>query len=228
MTMTDNKKKQQKGQKRKRGDSYKSAYAGISFETRESSGRPGSPHRFFNSSYQACISPEIGSNDKPVGESESQSLTNETKTSASPLAQVIHHHSNGLCIITAGETIPSSIKSIQFLVSESPQCSAAEKRKRQAKMLKGSNVQGVVSPSTVIAKLELESGESVPIYACVWGAVLELNRELTPQVLAQDPLLDGHLAIILPSGTFPPRKEAQHENEQDQEATQPAKEAKIE
>jgi glycine cleavage system H lipoate-binding protein len=80
----------------------------------------------------------------------------------------------------------------------------------------------------VIARLELESGESVPVYACVFGAVLELNRGLTPQVLAQDPLLDGHLAIILPSGTFPPRKESQHEKEEDQEATQPAKEAKIE
>jgi hypothetical protein len=56
-------------------------------------------------------------------------------------------------------------------------------------MLKGSNVQGVVSPSTVIAKLEMKSDESVPVYACVWGAVLELNHDLTPQVLAQDPLL---------------------------------------
>ena len=44
----------------------------------------------------------------------------------------------------------------------------------------------------------------INLYACVWGSILELNRSISPNVLANDPLLDGYLAIILPTGSFPP------------------------
>jgi hypothetical protein len=100
-------------------------------------------------------------------------------------------------------------------VKEGPACSAAEKRKRQSKMLQGKTVDHAVTPSTVIAELVLaEKGQQgpskthptvvVPLRSCVWGTIVELNDRLTPQVLLDDPLLDGFVAIILPSGRFPP------------------------
>ena len=98
-------------------------------------------------------------------------------------------------------------------------------------MMKGGTVDDVVHPSTVIAELILEENNNndnnndynkdnntkeiqeketiiIPLYACVWGTIMELNNrnELTPKVLLDDPLLDGHIAIILPSGTFPPER----------------------
>lgn len=92
-----------------------------------------------------------------------------------------------------------------MVAKEAAACSAAEKRKRQAKMLKGGKVDDAVTPRTIIAKLKLESGETLPLYACVWGTILEVNTALTVDILFDDPLLDGYLAVILPSGNFPPR-----------------------
>jgi hypothetical protein len=195
---------QKRGRNRKRpfGESSKIAYSSISFEARESTGRPRSPHRFFSSSHTATVS-----KDTEKGVPEDTQKDQNAATSAFNINQVVHHHVNGLCIVTAGEKLPPSIKSIQFVAREAPACSNGEKRKRQAKMLKGGNVEHSVTPSTVIAQLELENGETIPLYACVWGNILELNQSLTPEVLVDDPLLDGYLAVILPSGNFPPKKE---------------------
>ena len=127
------------------------------------------------------------------------------------IQQVVHQHVNGLCMVTAGElSIPPSmiLKSIRFVAKEAPSCSNAEKRKRQAKMLRGKGkVDHVVTPSTVVAELVLEErsdGEEakadtgynkttiVPLRACVWGTILEVNSiALTPDMLLSDPLLDG-------------------------------------
>jgi hypothetical protein len=38
----------------------------------------------------------------------------------------------------------------------------------------------------------------------VWGTVLEVNANLSPELLRRDPALDGFLAIVLPTGPFPP------------------------
>jgi len=103
---------------------------------------------------------------------------------------------------------------------EAPAFSAAQKRKRQTKMLQGQKVEDAVSPSTTLAELELESGEKIALKACVFGTIIELNKNLTPEVLNDDPLLNGFLAIILPSGSFPPRerqdqgaKESSHQSQ---------------
>ena len=47
---------------------------------------------------------------------------------------------------------------------------------------------------------------TIPFYACVWGTIVELNPEILvrPNLLLDDPLMDGHLAIIHPAGMFPP------------------------
>jgi hypothetical protein len=72
-------------------------------------------------------------------------------------------------------------------------------------MLKGGKVEDAVTPTTIIAKLRLKSGEAIPLYACVWGTILEVNHSLTMDILFDDTLLDGYLAVILPSGGFPPK-----------------------
>jgi hypothetical protein len=38
----------------------------------------------------------------------------------------------------------------------------------------------------------------------VWGTVLEVNANLSPELMRRDPALDGFLAIVLPTGPFPP------------------------
>lgn len=42
------------------------------------------------------------------------------------------------------------------------------------------------------------------LYSCVWGTVLEVNARLNLEILKKDPLLDGYIAIVLPTGPFPP------------------------
>ena len=190
-----------RNRKRPYGESTKIAYGSTTFQARESSGRPRSPHRFFRSSHTVAISDihfhrETKETDTEIAVAEKRSFQ---------LNQVVHHHVNGLCIVTAGESLPSDIQSIKFIAKEAPAFSNAEKRKRQAKMLKGGKVENSVTPSTEIAQLKLKAGETIPLYACVWGTILELNTSLTPEILLDDPLLDGYLAVILPSGTFPPK-----------------------
>ena len=178
--------------KRPFGEIIKNEYSSTTFTKKQSSGRPRSPHRFFSSSYTV----KKGSTQ--------QTTTTTTTISNTTIQQVVHKHVNGLCIVTAGEIIPSSVRSIQFVVNEAPASSAAEKRKRQAKMLKGSKIEDTVSPTTKIAELNLEDGTVIPLLACVFGTILELNKSLTPEILKDDPLLNGFLAVILPSGDYPP------------------------
>jgi len=164
----------------------------------------------------------------PINDQGTTDLSNTNNNSLVPKL-VVHQHVNGLCIVTAGDvgawlsslypthnhqTIQNFLQ-IEFVATEAPSCSAAEKRKRQAKMLKGKgNIDHIVTPLTVIAKLivsnpndddNIAERTEFPLYAGVWGTIIELNHGLSPKVLLDDPLLDGYLAIILPSGSFPPR-----------------------
>lgn len=209
--------------KRKRsfGDTLTTAYCSASFVPRKLAGQcgPNTPHFLFSSSYSVIPS---GFQSDKEGNYPSPS-NNDVHVN-----QIVHQHVNGLCMVTAGElSIPSSkiLRSIRFIAKEAPSYSNGEKRKRIAKMLKGrGKVDHVVSPSTVIAELVLEDQTSahnhnvleqtdtgkiktttIPLCACVWGTILELNSTaLTPDVLLEDPLLDGFIAIILPTGKFPP------------------------
>jgi hypothetical protein len=198
--------------KRKRsfGDTLATAYSSVSIAPRKLTckPRPDSPHFFFSSSYD--VIPSGFKSDQ-----EGENVVDPNNDVDVVIRQVVHQHVNGLCMVTAGElSIPSSkiLRSIRFLAKEAPSCSNGEKRKRQTKMLKGKGkVEHVVNPSTVIAELILEDRTSVhtncesetmvtkktkttiiPLRACVWGTILELNSTaLTPDVLLQDPLLDG-------------------------------------
>ena len=188
-----------RSKKRSFGEITKREYASIKFEEREPIDHPRSPHSFFETSHDIKLS---------------------DCNNSFEMQQVVHKHRNDLCIVTAGEKIPPDIKSIHFVAREAPAFSAAQKRKRQTKMLQGQKVEDAVSPSTTLAELELESGEKIALKACVFGTIIELNKNLTPEVLNDDPLLNGFLAIILPSGSFPPRerqdqgaKESSHQSQ---------------
>eukprot|EP00980_Cylindrotheca_fusiformis_P017147 scaffold5276_cov134-Cylindrotheca_fusiformis.AAC.14 len=188
-----------KGRKRPYGETTRKEYASAAFEERRSTGHPRSPHSFFETSHSVSFT----------------DLPPESPYMKHAIKQVVHKHRNDLCIVTAGENIPSGVKSIKLVANEAKACSGAEKRKRQAKMLKGKEVEDAVSPSTVLAELQLESGEVIPLHACVFGSIIEVNENLTTEILADDPLLDGFLAIILPSGSFPPREShhVKHDNQ---------------
>lgn len=188
-----------KNRKRPYGETTKKQYASTCFEQRSSSGRPRSPHSFFETSH------EISFKDIPT----------DSAYMKYAIKQVVHKHRNDLCIVTAGENIPSTLEATKVVAVEASACSAAQKRKRQAKMLKGQEVEDSVSPSTVLAELHLTSGEIIPLYACVFGTIIEVNENLTKENLTDDPLLNGFLAIILPSGSYPP-KHISHDEHDDQ------------
>ncbi len=197
-----------KSRKRKRpfDDALTTAYSSVSFAPRKLTGEcpPDSPHFFFSSSYTVIPS-------NAESENKEETLTHTNDDTGIKIQQVVHQHVNGLCMVTAGElSIPQSmtLRSIRFVAKEAPSCSNAEKRKRQAKMLRGKGkVDHVVTPSTVIAELVLEERSdgkdakggtenpktiTIPLRACVWGTILEVNSTaLTPDVLLSDPLLDG-------------------------------------
>lgn len=188
--------------KRPSGDVLKEVYeeAIQSVVSRESTGRPGTPHRFFQSSWTVAFKESV-SNKKTKSENEDRIDTQ--LYSDKPV--VIHKHANELCIVTVGAA-REMVERVEFLVKEAPEMSAGERRKRQGKMLQGKVVPDTVTPSTVLARLTLEDGSVELIRAGVWGTILELNHGVNATLLREDPLLDGYLAVILPTGPFPPRQ----------------------
>ncbi|KAI2504675.1 hypothetical protein MHU86_9785 [Fragilaria crotonensis] len=172
------------GKKRQREDPVQDIYRDvISIAPRPDTGNPGTPHSFFASSYDVCV------------------LSSKL---------VVHTHANGLCVVTWKQDLSQRVVSIDYLIQPAPDKSAAERRKRQAALLKRgllpSTLPGVVLPTTVMANLTLEDGTVLPVYAGVWGTVVEINDNMCPELLQRDPLLDGYFAIIQPvTGGFPPR-----------------------
>lgn len=177
-----------KGRKRQRTDNALSkAYQGVRFTPVAATGRPGTPHRYFKESYTVEFD----------GDSDDKSQQQR---------QVVHAHVNGLAIVTAGTFSKDDlVKSIDVVaqVSDVAHQSAGSKRKQTAKMLKGKAVADAVSPTDRLATIQLDDGE-ISLRCCVWGSLLEINPNLTPARMQEDPLLDGYVAVILPSGPFPP------------------------
>ena len=89
-------------------------------------------------------------------------------------------------------------------------------------MLRGQDVPDAVYPKDVLATVVTTGPKddakttTVPLRCCVWGSVLEVNPNLSPQLLQKDPLLDGYLAVILPSGRFPPAPPNEEEEKQEE------------
>ena len=227
-------------------------YKNLLFTQIEPSGRPGTPHSFFESSYgMSIIKDETKStiqkcNDENESQDKIQEVNNDDMNKESDglcheklneedqeYYQVVHQHANGLCIVTGGSSIQKSIKdgkrtiaSIEFQkVAPDPQ-SIGGKRKKKAKLKKnnGQTSSGMARPSDSLAVVTLDNGQTIDLKCCVYGTILEINEKLqfssndsknndhdvhnnnnTPQqsLLVSDPLLDGYLAVILPTGTFP-------------------------
>jgi len=187
---------------------FEHAYANFTFTPIESSGRPGTPHRYFQESYRVKQATENQSD----GGQETDTAGNRQATPT----QIVHKHANGLVIITAGDMLPdaSTVQKVEFLQQQGPVAnqSAGAKRKQQAKMLRGKDVPGTVQPTDTLARIELANGSPLEMKSCVWGSVLEINTKLAScELIEKDPLLDGYLAVILPSGPFPPRGKGEAE-----------------
>lgn len=124
-----------KEQKKKNTEGF-SSYKNVSFRDRPSSGRPGSPHRYFEDSYDVLFVDDISKvvdcppssslSDPDVLSGEPE-LTSSSPTKASqPIDgnsaanpdpahskcgdQVVHRHLNGLCIVTAGNVLETMIQ----------------------------------------------------------------------------------------------------------------------
>ena len=204
-------------------------YLDISFSVIESTGRPGTPHRNFHSSHAV----EFDSPQKREKDS-SYDVTNDDEnvkdqTSLSIASQVVHRHLNGLCVVTVGNTLDSSleIQSVDFL-RDSNEGTARSKRKRKMKMTHASEGDNSRSSSVTardpVARVTLKDGSRITLRCCVNGQLIELNNRLLehPSLLTTDPLQDGYIGIIVPFGGFPPSscfKVGEQEKQQSLEET---------
>jgi len=169
---------------------------------------------------------------KSLGPSDLSKMSESEKERSEPhLKQIVHKHVNGLCIITAGELLKAvcssgddaiTISRVEFTKEESDGQSVGAKRKkaRRAKSnrKKLDNEKGNTQPLDTLAIVTLSDGQKIDLKCCVQGTIIELNHRLdgkkrelvvdesaNPSLLLSDPLLDGFLAVILPSGHFPTR-----------------------
>lgn len=211
-------------------------YKNFCFSKHLSSGRPGSPHRYFADSYFASF------NDGGI--------TEESLSTNQSDGQIIHRHLNGLCIVTVGRTLQkyannATISSVKYRVhvSQNAQSARGKLRAKHGRNKLGkkqpspdnieSNLEythdGTVDPNDALCTITLSNGVEYEFKCCVSGTVLEVNNRLIdfnwdgrsqnspchkaethrpsdPSLLLVDPLLDGYLAVILPKGPFPPSK----------------------
>jgi hypothetical protein len=139
----------------------------------------------------------------------------------------VHQHVNGLCVVTAGTALLSHDsgnkmdnknqvdhqghrppRSIEFMVAELPEGLSNKQKKRKydfaGKNKNNNKDPGYVTPSDTLLQVEKFDGTIVHLPCCVLGRVLELNQSLSPDILFNDPLLTGYLAVIAPQGSFPP------------------------
>jgi len=254
--------KQKRNHNKKQQTDNSKSYTDISFNKRSSSGRPGTPHRYFDASYDILME-DTSSISEATSNKQSHSIGN----------QVVHRHLNGLCIITAGNVIQQQlgslsnvddstegiqIKDIKYHIQPSKDSQSArgkmrtkkKKRKKEQqqskqntdntvaeggkadgkgsrKEIEVANHDGYVSPKDKLCTVTLSNGKEIQLKCCVEGTVIEISNRLvvdrsncgsdtsttdglTTQgdvsLLMKEPLLDGYLAVIMPSrGVFPPR-----------------------
>lgn len=133
------------------------AYKCVSFMKRPESGRPRSPHRYFDDSFSvtfghACaelesdeVSNGIGASaptSASVHSSGTSSSKNAVRISDTTKHQIVHRHLNGLCLVTAGtildefrtDTSPTiSVSSVEYHVSVSQGAQSARGKLRAKK-----------------------------------------------------------------------------------------------
>ena len=162
-----------------KANSTRFAYDDFLFDPIPSTGRPGTPHCYFDESYRVRV----------VGESEAL---------FGAFSPVIHRHSNGLCIVTAGDVERFEIDSVRVLL----EAAADQKQDKTSRKDNVSNIR----PTDTLAEIGIKGGDRLLVPSCIMGTVIEINQSVTPMLLSKDPLLDGFLAVIRPAGLFPPKK----------------------
>jgi len=99
------------------------------------------------------------------------------------------------------------IQNIRFNMEVSKSQSVGGKRKR-ARMKNGNSnkIPDTVEPNDILAIVTLDNSEVIELKCCVSGTLLEINERLLKSqqndadpYLLTDPLLDGYLAVIMPS-----------------------------
>mmetsp|Transcript_36613 Transcript_36613/g.74756 ORF Transcript_36613/g.74756 Transcript_36613/m.74756 type:complete len:305 (-) Transcript_36613:104-1018(-) len=115
-------------------DNTNFCYKNVSFHERTSSGRPGSPHRYFEHSYNVSFQDHVGDVDVSSSLSGSAAMKSDDTAAASASTaaldnagsnsqsitipsnnnstgnQVVHRHVNGLCTITAGNILQTALQ----------------------------------------------------------------------------------------------------------------------
>lgn len=223
-----NEKQRRKDASRKRKRNLQQArYDGIQFTPRDASGRPGSPHRFFSSSYLVSID-----SDKAGQTTNADSAISPQMKIQSEGRQVVHRHANGLAIVTVGSLVKDLLQKHQSEHADSsqkivikdfkymPQITSSQsvggKRKKARKMKGGENSPGIVNPTDILAVVTFSDNTALELKCCVAGTLLELNNKLEMGdtdsrakallLLSEGALLDGYLAVIMPTAEFPSSK----------------------
>lgn len=200
-----NKKKEPRvlGRKRQRRANQRSstiavAYEGFEFlptSTKATPVTPGTPESLFGMCYR---------------------VQHQYQDNSGGLVLRLHQHPNGL-IVVALEVVRSS-QTMQMLTGfeyqiqpVSSTLSAAQKRKQnelleRGRFIESGNSSGVVRPSDTLITLHVKNTDTPVHIPCgILGTVLEINERLSVELLQEDSLLNGYLAIVLPAGgRFPP------------------------
>jgi hypothetical protein len=179
---------------------------------------PGTLHSLFKDtyavSYKHCRSAAAAAADgtkEGVGDDDDEHCKHADSAVAGGTGQQqmrVHQHANGLCVVTVGDALrrldlastavgDTGDWTIRFQASETPATSAAQKRKRGAKQLQGKKLLGdavgAVRPSDALVTMEHQNHQQqhrrIELPCCVFGSVLELNRNVTMDLLQTDPLL---------------------------------------
>ena len=123
---------------------------------------------------------------------------NETET----LDQVVLVHSNRICLVSLSPNHPVITKKEKITKLD---FESGSKRKKQTYVGKKAVGKGkknccVVDEKAILAFIETENGSKYPFRSCVRGKVIEINEQVVekPQLLAEKPFGEGHLAIIQP------------------------------
>jgi hypothetical protein len=219
-----------KTKRRRTKENHHALYQEVAFAERQSTGRPGSPHRFFSKSYRVTTPNQDCNSFLSLGHDNDEQSCSRTSESGQ---QIVHQHANSLVIVTAGYLVRDElekrqsqqldkegdvlkIERLQYLQSVGNSQSVGGKRKKP-KTVNGVGVwdaPGIVRPNDKIAVVTFSDGSTLDLKCCVAGTLLEINDKLSTfqddakedgdlrSLLIDDPLLDGYLAVVKPIG-FP-------------------------
>ena len=116
--------------------------------------------------------------------------------------QVVLLHSNRICLVSIAPKHPIiqnnlRIANLEFEVGRKSKPTDRLSNKVSGKGKKGGQS---IDERAILCWVHCENGSKYAIRSCVRGTLIEINPLVVknPQLLAEKPLSDGHLAVILP------------------------------